>query len=115
MSFDGTSTDRTWRVTNDPVMGGRSESTFTKVNNTGVFDGINKIVPSLDAPGFCNAAASLGGEIDLSAYVALLLLFHSNNPFISSHTYFKSQSECENILISLARTTCLSVLYSHVA
>lgn len=80
-------------------MGGKSESTFTKVNNTGVFDGINKIVPSLDAPGFCNAAASLGGVIDLSAYVGAPSPVYWNNPFISSHTFFEleSESECKNI------------------
>jgi hypothetical protein len=57
-SFDGGAADRRWEVTNDPVMGGESDSTFKVVNKTGVFDGINKIVPSLKAPGMCTCHLS---------------------------------------------------------
>ena len=34
-------------------MGGLSNSTFTVTDDVGVFDGEVKIVPSLQAPGFC--------------------------------------------------------------
>lgn len=47
------STTWNWRSLNDPVMGGLSESTFVIKNNIAVFDGHVKIVPKLDAPGFC--------------------------------------------------------------
>jgi len=46
-----------WRVINDPVMGGLSTSTFKDENDMGVFAGTVRIVPSLKAPGFCNAEA----------------------------------------------------------
>lgn len=49
-----------WKVTNDPVMGGLSTATFKVENNSGIFDGVVRIVPSLKAPGFCNAEAVAG-------------------------------------------------------
>ena len=76
-TFDGS---RTWSETNDPVssgvapvrhrrgphrspltarrpqvMGGLSQATFKISGGTGVFNGTCKIVPSLQAPGFCSA------------------------------------------------------------
>jgi len=42
---------------NDPVMGGQSKSTFTTAGNKGIFEGEVKVVPSLQAPGFCNLEA----------------------------------------------------------
>lgn len=58
----GDSTDYPWDVTNDPVMGGQSHATFRvdTGRRVGVFDGECKIVPSLKAPGFCNAEARAG-------------------------------------------------------
>lgn len=55
-------TNYPWRTIDDPVMGGLSHSTFTvdTTRHVGVFDGECKIVPSLKAPGFCNAEASSG-------------------------------------------------------
>lgn len=58
-TFDGKDKDTTWtwRETNDPVMGGRSVGTFHVDNDSGtaIFNGTCAIVPSLRAPGFCNA------------------------------------------------------------
>ncbi len=58
VTFDGAkSTTYTFHDLNDPVMGGLSKSTFT-VDKTGgfaVFNGTVAVVPSLKAPGFCNA------------------------------------------------------------
>merc|ERR1712166_126687 len=48
-TFDGSST-RQWQDTNDPVMGGQSTSTFKVSNNTGVFDGHARIVPTPSWP-----------------------------------------------------------------
>ena len=59
-TFDGaTGTTLAWAPANDPVMGGRSTSTF-KVDadrKLGVWDGSVAIVPFLKAPGFCNLQA----------------------------------------------------------
>jgi len=43
-----------WSLVNDPVMGGLSNSTYTVHDNTLFWDGSVEIVPSLNAPGFCN-------------------------------------------------------------
>merc|ERR1712113_102911 len=44
----------TWRPVNDPVMGGRSTSTFNVQQPLGIFEGEVKVVPFLGAAGFCN-------------------------------------------------------------
>jgi hypothetical protein len=62
-TFDGAKdTSFTWRLTNDPVMGGRSHSTWSidKDSKIAKWDGAVEIVPSLKAPGFCNAETSSG-------------------------------------------------------
>jgi hypothetical protein len=54
VTFDGAhGTSFVWTDENDPVMGGVSHSTFNISDDTGIFDGEVKIVPSLKAPGFC--------------------------------------------------------------
>lgn len=56
-TFDGSqATTRAWETTNDPVMGGQSESSFTvdAARKVGVWIGEVKIVPFLESPGFCN-------------------------------------------------------------
>lgn len=70
--FNGTS-PLNWEDTNDPVMGGQSTSTFVmgkdvRMGTIGIFSGENKIVPSLAAPGFCNAHGSFPKALDLSAF-----------------------------------------------
>ena len=59
----------TWRVTNDPVMGGLSHSSFhvDRKNATGLFTGEVKIVPKLKArpsliPSLCTHFARAGIE-----------------------------------------------------
>jgi len=42
-----------WRAMNDPVMGGRSHSTFAVEGSEGHFKGTCAVVPFLKAPGFC--------------------------------------------------------------
>jgi len=60
-TFDGTKgSSFKWRETDDPVMGGQSAGSFDVSNNTAVFKGTTKIVPSLKAPGFCKATTSDG-------------------------------------------------------
>jgi len=59
-TFDNAkATTWSWNPVNDPVMGGKSVSTFTvdADRKLGVWDGEVKIVPFLKAPGFCNLQA----------------------------------------------------------
>jgi len=58
-TFDGADgTTFKWYDTNDPVMGGKSISTFGVTGKAGVFNGTCAIVPSLKAPGFCKVSTS---------------------------------------------------------
>lgn len=87
VTFDGTpKTTHHWQHMDDPVMGGKSVSTFGTENGMGVFDGTCAIVPFLKAPGFCKIATS-GGLLqpkfeDASAYIngALHLLVRTTTP-----------------------------------
>jgi len=65
VTFDGAAKETTWKweEVNDPVMGGQSTGTFKVGAKTAVFNGDCKIVPSLKAPGFCNAKTTDGGLI----------------------------------------------------
>merc|ERR1712151_1479380 len=57
-TFDGApETTQIWHELNDPVMGGQSSGSFTVdvAQGVGIFNGTARIVPSLSAPGFCNA------------------------------------------------------------
>lgn len=59
---DGTTYD--WTTVNDPVMGGVSHSQFMidHENNQGRWFGAVEVVPSLQAPGFCNLQSMPLGE-----------------------------------------------------
>jgi len=62
VTFDGSKNSGAfkWKLVNDPVMGGVSKSTWT-INRTAQMAqwiGDCRIVPSLKAPGFCNAETS---------------------------------------------------------
>merc|ERR1719361_1365703 len=48
----------TWSSQNDPVMGGKSTSTFTIADGIGTLNGTCAIFPSLSAPGFITARTS---------------------------------------------------------
>jgi hypothetical protein len=65
---------RTWRETNDPVMGGKSTGKFTvdSDNAIGTMEGTVAIVPSLSAPGFINVQA-LGTYADVSSCTGIEL------------------------------------------
>lgn len=59
-TFDGSKeTTWSWETVNDPVMGGKSSSTFQvdSSRKLGVWDGEVRVVPFLGAPGFCNLQA----------------------------------------------------------
>lgn len=86
IDFDGQdkSTDWKWRDLNDPVMGGVSHSTWmiNQTEGVAVWKGETKIVPSLHAPGFCNAETTSGDGIlrhanDASPFTHLLLRVRS--------------------------------------
>merc|ERR1719298_14643 len=56
VTFDNAKgTTYNWRAMNDPVMGGKSHSTFGVDGSEGHFKGTCAIVPFLKAPGFCKA------------------------------------------------------------
>ncbi len=80
-TFDGS---RTWSETNDPVMGGLSQATFKISGGTGVFNGTCKIVPSLQAPGFCSAQSEKthlrASYPDISKSKGLELVVRSTTP-----------------------------------
>merc|ERR1712046_20017 len=74
-TFDGAeSTTQRWSAMNDPVMGGKSQATFTVSNNAGVFDGAVAIVPALQAPGFCTMTSPRGSFPDISGADAIELV-----------------------------------------
>jgi len=84
VTFDGAA-DTTHRFVelNDPVMGGRSNGTWTVMDGYGVFDGNVNIVPSLQAPGFIEAWANDKHFVDASAVGkdgALVLTVRSDTP-----------------------------------
>ena len=83
--FDASApTARAWRVTDDPVMGGRSRSSFTTdaAQHVGHFAGTCAVVPFLRAPGFCKVSTSGGAYADASRFIggALLLTLRSRTP-----------------------------------
>ena len=77
--------------TNDPVMGGRSKSTFSVGDdgagnhNIGLFSGDVAIVPSLKAPGFCDAEVMIPAA-NASEYDAIEITLRSHGEL----TAFKS-------------------------
>ena len=84
-TFDGAAaTSQTWSAENDPVMGGRSESTFTVAGKLGQWMGEVKIVPSLHAPGFCTVRTQHDFP-DISSTEGLLISARAHFPDISSH------------------------------
>ena len=82
---------KAWKITNDPVMGGRSKSQFTVGTdaagnkNIGLFTGDVAIVPFLKAPGFCNAFITIPNK-DASDYNAIEITLRNHGPL----TAFKS-------------------------
>mmetsp|Transcript_20517 Transcript_20517/g.34336 ORF Transcript_20517/g.34336 Transcript_20517/m.34336 type:complete len:239 (-) Transcript_20517:250-966(-) len=85
VTFDGAeeTTSRRWILTNDPVMGGVSNSTWTveDQNQQGVWTGGVEIVPSLDAPGFCNLMTSRGKWPSASGYTHMIIRAKSTIPY----------------------------------
>merc|ERR1711871_1368362 len=85
-TFDGaTSTTYKWKDLNDPVMGGVSTSTWTidkTKSKTAIWNGEVKNVPSLKAPGFCNAETVnwFAKFADVSAFTHLLIHARSSTP-----------------------------------
>lgn len=76
-----------WRLTNDPVMGGLSQSTWDIRQDAAVanWSGVVAIVPSLGAPGFCTVATSDGMGLlpkfpDVSEFSHLMLRVRSRTP-----------------------------------
>ncbi len=85
-TFDGSSkTTFKWKDLNDPVMGGVSSSTWdidTNKTKSAIWNGEVRIVPSLNAPGFCNAETTnwFAKFNDVSQYSHLLIRAKTNTP-----------------------------------
>ena len=69
--FEFTNASKPWVVTDDPVMGGVSHSTFTVEGGVGVWVGEVKIVPFLHAPGTCQSEAAPFASVNCSDYDAI--------------------------------------------
>ena len=81
--FDGGAAQRQWIVMNDPVMGGRSDSSLSVASGVATFAGTCAIVPSLNAAGFCRMGSVSTVLPDASAFVsggALHLMLRSSTP-----------------------------------
>jgi len=80
-TFDGAKgTTATWQVTNDPVMGGQSTSTFAVTGNkTGLFKGTCAIVKFLKAPGFAKIQATHKFG-DITGYDSIAMKVKSSTP-----------------------------------
>ena len=85
-TFDNAkSTTFKWKDVNDPVMGGKSSSTWeidASKSKSASWNGEVRIVPSLKAPGFCNAETDswFAKFNDCSATSHLLIHAKSNTP-----------------------------------
>merc|ERR1712004_853453 len=82
VTFDGADdTSFTFKILNDPVMGGQSTGTWTLGDGFGILDGEVVDVPSLSAPGFIKAAAD-GTFPDISAFAdgSLVLTVRTTSP-----------------------------------
>ena len=96
---DSSGTQRSWRKTDDPVMGGLSASSFEQSGGKAVFNGTCAVVPSLQAPGFCNVETQ-GGLFekypDTSSFLegALYLKVRSNT---ASFAGFKVALESKHV------------------
>ena len=77
--FEFTSLSKPWVVTNDPVMGGVSNSSFSVANGVGVWSGEVKTVPYLKAPGTCQSYADIAA-VDASEYDAVEITLVSKGP-----------------------------------
>lgn len=101
VTFDGSDekTSWSWKDLNDPVMGGQSESTWTinKTAGVAVWDGEVKIVPSLKAPGFCNAETTSG--------LGVLRKANDASPFTHLLMRVRSTIEYDGFKVSLAADT----------
>lgn len=87
-----------WKDLNDPVMGGRSTSTFSidKTKKIATFNGTVAIVPSLKAPGFCNAETTnwFAHFNDASAYSHLIIKARTTTP---AYAGFKASFAADTI------------------
>ena len=96
LSFDGVeeTTSQRWILTNDPVMGGVSNSTFEVLDakNEGLWVGDVKIVPSLAAPGFCNLMSDKRGWPDASGYSHMIIRAKSTIPYDGFKVSFGSDT-----------------------
>jgi len=98
VTFDGSDGSTFgWKLVNDPVMGGVSNSTWTvdKEDSMAHWVGDCNIVPSLKAPGFCNAETSNG----------LLSNFNDARGFTHISFLIRSRQDYKGMKVSFAANT----------
>lgn len=81
-TFDGAQgTTWDWRLVNDPVMGGVSNSTFSITGGVMAWHGAVKVVPKLKAPGFCNLETQRFGRANsVAATTHFVMRVRSSTP-----------------------------------
>ena len=111
--FEFTNTSKPWIVTNDPVMGGVSNSVFKVADGLGVWTGEVKIVPFLHAPGTCQSEAAPFAPMDCSDFDAIEITLASTGALRSFQvswggTRFSSYTSSVHTWLARALTIALT-------
>ena len=111
--FEFTNTSKPWIVTNDPVMGGVSNSVFKVADGLGVWTGEVKIVPFLKAPGTCQSEAAPFAPMDCSDFDAIEITLASTGALRSFQvswggTRFSSYTSSVHTWLARALTIALT-------
>ena len=111
--FEFTNTSKPWIVTNDPVMGGVSNSVFKVADGLGVWTGEVKIVPFLHAPGTCQSEAAPFAPMDCSDFDAIEITLASTGALRSFQvswggTRFSSYTSAVHTRLARALTIALT-------
>jgi hypothetical protein len=104
-------------LTNDPVMGGQSYSNYTVSDSLLNWQGDCKIVPSLDAPGFCKIETNKSPKFpDVSEYTHLGIRIASQIPYTGWRVCFEGDNNpndfvCYKADFSLTDSTDFQEVY----
>lgn len=101
VTFDGDKANFQWITVNDPVMGGQSSSSVSVAASQAVWTGEVKIVPFLQAPGFCNLQTRHAQIPDITGSEGLSVRVKA--PKTSGISKFSVQLETEDGVTSSGR------------
>jgi len=108
VTFDGAKTSTyEWYLTNDPVMGGLSSSTWylDTTDQQARWNGTCRVVPKLKAPGFCNAENKY----------AWFQYMNDASPYTHLQIMLRSRIDYTGFKISFAANTLIPQFYSFKA